>query len=79
MVTVVLFRWWSGIDRETQTIGGCLWSTFIVAEAKADTDVFHEGMVVDEDGEVTIGFSRPLEIMAEEEVGFSYEIDFDSV
>ena len=36
-----------------------------------------EGLLVDKNGKVTVGLSSPLEGLAEEEVGFSHEVDFD--
>ena len=50
-----------------------------VTEAEADAHVLGEGLLVDEDGKVTIWLSSPLEGLAEEEVSFSHEVDFDAL
>ena len=52
---------------------------FGVSKAEMGTHVFGESLLVDKDGEVTVGISSPLKSLSEEKIGSAHEVNFDAL
>ena len=79
MIGVVRIWRSDSIDRITRAIGGHEWSTIHCRESKPSAKVISEGLLLNHHADAAVEFSIPFESLAEEEVGFSHEVDVESV
>ena len=67
------------IDGKAGSIGGREGGEIGVFESKAEAKMFGECLLMDEDFDGSVLLLRPFESLAEEEVSFAHEIDFDFI